>query len=468
VDPSGIPVLVNPGNTTVSIIEKVERQIARIERLNPQIRAVITPMAEEARATACQVGENASDGRPQGALGGLTVSIKDNIDVAGVRSTAGSKFFFDRIANGDATVTARLRQAQAALIAKVNLHEFAFGGTTQNPHHGSCRNPWNTDHIPGGSSGGSGASVAAGMCDVSLGTDTGGSIRIPASLNGLVGVRPTVGRVSNAGAVPVSPMFDTISPLAHTVAEAAAVFEAIAGYDPEDEFSVNIGVESWISRRAQGVDGLVMGIPANFFFDGIDPEVDAAVRKAIEILRDLGIRAVDVEIPGVEAVHKQMTDVLLCDAASFHRDRLENHAADFGTDVYERMMIGHRTSGIDHAAGMRAQERWRRQVELMLEEVDFLVMPTVGFGAPRVADARVMIEATRGLTRLTFPWSFAQVPAFSIPCGFTSTGMPVGMQIVGRHFDEALLFTVGDAYQGVTEHHLKRPAIWQEADADRE
>ncbi len=447
----------------MTITSKVERQIRRIEHLNPQIRAVITPMAEEARETARRLDARAPDGRPAGALAGLTVSIKDNVDVAGVRSTAGSKFFNDRIANADATVTTRLREAQAALIAKVNLHEFAFGGTTQNPHHGSCRNPWNPDHIPGGSSGGSGASVAAGMCDVSLGTDTGGSIRIPAALNGLVGVRPTVGRVSNAGSLSVSGMFDTISPLAHTVADAAAVFEAIAGYDPEDEFSIDTGVESWISRRALGVEGLVIGVPRNFFFEGIDAEVDQAVRAAIATLKDLGMRVVEIDIPGVEAVHKQMTDVLLCDAASFHRERLENHPGDFGKDVYERMMIGYRTSGIDHAAGIRAQQHWRRQIELLLEEVDLIVTPTVGFGAPRVADAQVMIEATRGLTRLTFPWSFAQVPAFSIPCGFTAAGMPIGMQIVGRHFDEALLFTVGDAYQGATDHHLKRPALWAEA-----
>lgn len=446
----------------MSITAKVERQIRQIERLNPQIQAVITPMPEVARETARRIEDRASDGRPEGALAGLTVSIKDNVDVVGVRSTAGSKFFGDRIANADATVTARLRQAQAALIAKANLHEFAFGGTTQNPHHGFCRNPWNPDHIPGGSSGGSGASVAAGMCDVSLGTDTGGSIRIPAALNGIVGVRPTVGRISNVGAVPVSAMFDTIGPLAHTVVEAAAVFEAIAGYDPEDEFSEDVSVESWISRRAQGAAGLVIGVPRNFFFEGIDPEVNAAVRTAIATLRELGMGVIEIDVPGVEAVHKKMTDVLLCDAASFHRERLENHPGDFGRDVYERMMIGYRTSGIDHAAGMRAQKHWRRQIELLLEEVDLIVTPTVGFGAPRVADAQVMIEATHGLTRLTFPWSFAQVPALSMPCGFTSAGMPIGMQLVGRHFDEALLFAVGDAYQGASDHHLKRPALWAE------
>jgi aspartyl-tRNA(Asn)/glutamyl-tRNA(Gln) amidotransferase subunit A len=257
-------------------------------------------------------------------------------------------------------------------------------------------------------------------------------------------------------------MFDTISPLAHTVAAAAAVFEAIAGYDPEDEMSIDAPVESWISRRAKGVSGLTVGVPRNFFFDGIDPDVDGAVRAAITTLGELGMRVIEIDVPGVDEVHERMTHVLLCDAASFHRERLEKAGDSFGPDVYERMMIGYRTSGIDHAAGINAQRHWRRKVELLFDQVDILAMPTVGFGAPPIAESQAMIAATRNLTRLTFPWSFAQVPAFSIPCGFTSAGLPIGMQIVGRHFEEALLFAVGDAYQGVTDHHLKRPATWSE------
>lgn len=444
----------------MTVTEKVERQLGQIRRVNDRMRAVTTAMPEEALAKAAALDARSEADRPAGPLAGLTVSIKDNIDVAGVSSTAGSRFFAERIANSDATVVARLREAEAVLIGKVNLHEFAFGGTTQNPHHGSCRNAWNLDHIPGGSSGGSGASVAAGMCDVSLGTDTGGSIRIPAALNGLVGVRPTVGRVSNHGAFPVSVMFDTIGPLAHTVAEAAAVFEVLAGYDAADEFSIDVPVQSWLSRRGAGLRGTRIGIPRNFFYDGIDPEVNDAVRLAAAQLGELGMHLVDIDVPGAEFVHKQMSDVLLCDAASVHRDRLEKQPELFGADVRERMMIGYGISGLDHAAGLRAQMAWRRQVELLFENVDAIVTPTVGFGAPPVAESQAMIAATRNLTRLTFPWSFAQVPAISVPCGFTSAGLPIGMQVVGRHFDEALLFTIGDAFEAATDHHRKRPAIW--------
>lgn len=443
----------------MTILQKIDAQLDRIERLNPRVGAIITPMPEEARATARDLDANGADGVVPGVLKGMSVAIKDNIDVAGVRATAGSKFFSDRVADGDATVTRRLQEAQAVIVAKANLHEFAFGGTTQNPHYGSCRNPWNLETIPGGSSGGSGASVAAGMCDASLGTDTGGSIRIPAALNGLVGLRPTVGRVSNAGSVPVSPMFDTIGPLARTVMEAAAVYEAIAGYDPADDRSADRPVESWVTRRAGGVGGLQVGVPRGFFFHRIDADVERAVRTAITILSDLGCSVREIELPGVEAVHALMTHVLLCDAAAFHRDRLESAPDTFGPDVHERMMIGYRTRGIDHAAGLQGQARWRRQVERLFEAVDVVVTPTVGFGAPRIADSRRMIEATRDLTRLTFPWSFAQVPALSVPCGFDGEGLPIGMQLIGRPFDEAVLFALGSAYQDVTEFHHARPDL---------
>ena len=437
----------------MTLAETVELQLARQARLNPELRALITTMDAEARLDAARA-------TAAGPLSGLTVSVKDNIDVAGVRSTAGSTFFADRVANADATVSARLRSAGGVVIGKANLHEFAFGGTTQNPHHGRCRNPWDTERIPGGSSGGSGASVAAGMCDVSLGTDTGGSIRIPAALNGVVGLRPTVGRVPNTGSVPVSEQFDTIGPLAYSARDAAAVFEAIAGYDPKCEMSVNHPVESWTSIRARGLGGLKVGIPRTFFFESIDPEVEAAVRALIGTLSDLGLFVHEIELPGAEHIHAQMSSVLLCDAAAYHRRRLEEAPGRFGEDVRERMMIGYETTGLDYADGLFAQRQWRRQIEELFQTVDLVVTPTVGFAAPRISESARMIEATRGLTRLTFPWSFAQVPALSLPCGLTGEGLPIGGQLVGRHFGEALLFAVADAVQEVTAFHKNRPALW--------
>lgn len=435
----------------MTLAEKLALQLARQERLNPGLRALITPMPESARSDlAAGVA---------GPLAGLTVAVKDNIGVAGIRATAGSAFFADRVANADATVISRLRQAGAIMVGKANLHEFAFGGTTQNPHYGACRNPWDPEAIPGGSSGGSGAAVAVGMCDVALGTDTGGSTRIPAALNGIVGLRPTVGRVSNAGSVPVSAMFDTIGPMAFEAGVVATVFEAIAGHDPACEMSVDVPVQSWIAARGRGLSGMRVGVPRNFFFEGVDAEVEAAVRALLGTMSDLGCTVTGFDLPGVEAVHAQMTDVLLCDAAAFHRERLAGAPERFGADVRERMMIGYRISGIDHASGMTAQRHWRRRIELLFDSLDVIVTPTVGFAAPRIADSGRMIEATRGLTRLTFPWSFAQVPVVSLPCGFTSAGLPVGAQLVGRHFDEARLLAVADAVQAVTGFHRRRPAL---------
>lgn len=440
----------------MTIVEKVNLHLKRQKMLNDDLRAVITTMEDEARECVARSPQT-------GPLQGLTVSVKDNIDVAGVASTAGSAFFANRVANSDATVAARLRAAGAIIVAKANLHEFAFGGTTQNPHHGRCRNPWDPNRIPGGSSGGSGASVAAGMCDVSLGSDTGGSIRIPAALNGVLGLRPTVGRVPGTGSVAVSEQFDTIGPLAYSARDAAAVFEAIAGYDAACEISVDRPVESWTSVRARGFGGLKIGIPRNFFFEGIDEEVGSAVRALINVLSELGIGIKEFDLPGVEEVHRQMSNVLLCDAASFHRKRLEETPEQFGEDVLERMMVGYNISGLDHAAGQRAQRRWRRRVELLFQDFDLVITPTVGFAAPKIADSARMIEATRDLTRLTFPWSFAQVPALSLPCGVTLEGLPIGAQIAGKHFDEALLLAVADAFQENTDFHRNRPQLWIDA-----
>lgn len=443
----------------MTIIDKVDRQIYLQEQLNPTLRALITPMSDSARS---HVQRNLSM-QASGGLDGLTVALKDNIDIVGLRSTAGSAFFTDRIASSDATVTRRLRASGAVLIGKLNLHEFAFGGTTQNPHYGSCRNPWDTTCIPGGSSGGSGVATAAGFCDVALGTDTGGSIRIPAALNGVVGLRPTVGRVPNTGSTPVSAMFDTIGPMAYRAADVAAVFEAIAGYDPDCEMSIDIPVESWMSVRSRGVSGLRVGLPSSFFFDGLNPEVNASVHGLVKTLSEIGIQVCEIKLSGIEEVHAHMTNVLLCDAAAYHRKRLEKEPEKFGADVLERMRIGYKTSGIDHAAGVDAQRRWRRQVERLFDHVDLIVTPTVGFPAPRIAESVQMIKATRSLTRLTFPWSFAQVPALSLPCGFTADGLPIGAQLIGRHFSEAILLAVADAVQEVTNAHLQRPKLCVEA-----
>lgn len=437
--------------------QTLERHLAAIEAQDARLRAFITVAPDMARRDAVRVDQALAAGRAPGALGGCVVSIKDNIDVAGLPTTRGSAARFRTQPTVDATVCARLRAADALIIGKVNLHEFAFGGTTQNPHHGPCRNPWDRERIPGGSSGGSGASVAAGMCAASLGSDTGGSIRIPAALNGVVGLRPTVGRVPNTGSTPVSPRFDTIGPLAREVSTVAAVLEAIAGHDPADVISVARPVDSFLAAVGRGVRGLRIGLPRSFFFDDLHPDLGRCLDEARKLYQSLGVELIEIDLPDAPSIQSVMSPMLLADAADFHRAALEDPASGLGEDIRERLMIGYRATGIDYARAMRIKERWAQVIDDMFRRVDCILTPTVAGPAPLAEQSRAMILATRDLTRFTFVWSFVEVPSLSVPCGFTADGLPLGMQLVGRWWDEARLLALGHAFQKETDYHLRRP-----------
>lgn len=442
---------------TGSTLQAIEHALAVIDAQDDTLRAFITVAAAQARRDGARIDAARAAGRTFGPAGGCVVSIKDNIDVAGLPTTRGSAQAFHTLPTVDATVSARLHAAGAVIIGKANLHEFAFGGTTQNPHHGKCRNPWNPSRIPGGSSGGSGSSVAAGMCDASLGSDTGGSIRIPAALNGVVGLRPTVGRVPNTGSTPVSPRFDTIGPLARDVATAAAVYEAIAGYDPSDVTSVARPVDSFAAAVARGVRGLRIGIPRTFFHDDLHPALGLRMEEAQKVFLSLGVEFVAVDLPDAASTQAVMTPMLLADAADFHRAALEDPESGLGADIRERMMIGYRATGVDYARAMRFKERWTRSLADVFQRVDVILTPTVAGPAPSCEASQAMILATKDLTRFTFAWSFAEVPALSVPCGFTEDGLPLGMQLVGAWWSEATLLALGHAFQQATDHHLRRP-----------
>jgi aspartyl-tRNA(Asn)/glutamyl-tRNA(Gln) amidotransferase subunit A len=444
---------------TDSTLQSVESCLANIEAMDGRIRAFITVAATRAREEAKRIDGMLAAGRALTSAGGCVVSIKDNIDVGGLATTCGSAKSFHTLPNRDSTVAARLAAAGAVTIGKVNLHEFAFGGTTQNPHHGPCRNPWDTDRIPGGSSGGSGASVAAGMCAASLGSDTGGSIRIPAALNGVVGLRPTVGRVPNTGSTPVSPRFDTIGPLAHDVTTVAAVYEAIAGHDPADPISAPQPVESFLSAVTRGMSGLRIGVPESFFFEGLDADLALRMEEAIALFGKLGAQIVAIDLPDAGSIQSIMTPMLLSDAADYHRAALEDAGSGLGADIRERMMIGYNASGPDYARAMRAKERWARSVANAFETVDAIITPTVNGPAPLAEASQAMIAATKDLTRFTFVWSFAEVPALSVPCGFTRGGLPLGLQLVGPWWSEARLLALGHFFQQETDYHLRRPRL---------
>ncbi len=440
-----------------SMLSRTEQCLENIERYNSRLNAFISVMADDARRCAHELDARLELGDAVGPLAGRVIAVKDNIDTAGQRTTLGSRFHAERIPNNDAEVVRRLHRAGAVVIGKTNLHELAFGATTQNAHYGSCRNPWDPKTIPGGSSGGSGVAVAADMCDAALGTDTGGSVRIPAALTGIVGLRPTVGRISNRGTEPVAPQLDTVGPMARTVVEAARLYEAIAGYDPEDELSVDRPVESWCNTLPQGIGGLRIGTPGASFFNGIDPEVAEAAHNATKTFADLGAHLCTVDIDEAHDLHARLKMLVPTNVAARNRERLANAPETLGADVRERMSLGLMTTGTDYADWLRLIERWCMRVRGLFEAVDVILTPTVGIPAPKASAAADMIGTTGQLTRLTFVWSYAGVPALSVPCGFTSAALPVGLQLVGPQWSEARLLAIGAAYQEATDFHNRRP-----------
>ncbi|WP_326543691.1 amidase [Pseudorhodoferax sp.] len=447
--------------STPTIAARVRQAAQLTEALNPALRGMVSLNPQLQQDTAALAQRCARGALPP--VAGLVVSLKDNIDTAGWTTTMGSAFFAGHVPQADATVVTRLRRAGALLLGKANLHEFAFGATTQNPHHGLGRNPWNVDAIPGGSSGGSGSTVAAGMCDVSLGTDTGGSIRIPAALNGVAGLRPTHGAVPNTGCFPVSPPHDTIGPLALSVADVASTHEAIAGFDASDPCCQDMPVGSWTRAFARGIEGLRIGVPAHWCFGSIDPEVERLVRDAIAVLRGLGARVQDTVLPGVEQTQPHLMAMVHADAAAVHAQRLDEQPATFGPDVLDRLRHGQAVTPRVYAEAMRFKEQWLRTLDGTFSEVDVLLMPTCPVTAPLHTDAAKMLETTRHLSRFTYAWAMAGTPALSVPCGFAANGLPAGMQLVAPRWHDARVLALGAHYQQATDHHLRRPALRERA-----
>jgi aspartyl-tRNA(Asn)/glutamyl-tRNA(Gln) amidotransferase subunit A len=432
-----------------------------IERWNPSTRAMLTVTASEALAAADHIDRRQSRGDWCGLLAGMTMSIKDNIDVAGVATTAGTKILAGNVANRDAFIVERLKQAGAVIVGKANLHEWVFGPTSQSTHYGPVRNPWDTSRIPGGSSGGSGASLAADMCAGSIGSDTGGSTRIPAAFCGVSGLRPSIGRISCRGSVPVSAWFDTIGPMARRVADVARIFGVIAGHDPEDPISEDRPVPNVMADIDRPIAGLRIGIQRRWFFDDLVPELDKAMEGALAVFRAEGAQIVDIDLGDVEKSHELLAfKVVLADAYNLHKDRLERMPEAFGRDVYSRAMLGKDVRGHEYAAALRWNESFKQRLRQVFGAVDAIVSPTLPFGAP-LAEQGLQGEAwfatIRQITRYTFCWPFAGVPALSIPCGFDSHGMPLGMQIATPWFNETMALRLGHAFQRVTDYHLQTP-----------
>lgn len=439
---------------------RAEACLAAIARLDGTLRAFITPMPDAARVQASLADAAAREGRSLGPLHGMVVALKDCIDVAGVRGTAGSRFFAGRVSPADATVVARLRAAGATIVGTANLHEFCFGGTTQNAHWGACRNPWDTTRIPGGSSGGSAVAVAAGMAEAALGTDTGGSIRGPCSITGVTGLRPSVGAVPCTGIFPVSPPLDTCGPMARSAADVALVFAAIAGHDPADPFSEAREPPEAMRRLSAGVAGLRVGIPRNHYFDGAPAAIAQAALDAARVLERLGARLEDIVVRGAEDAPANVQRIIFADASALHRGRLASDPGLFDPLVRERLRPGLALPATELADALRWRERFIHSTRRMLAtDVDLVLSPMVATEVPRADDARGIVAVSAAIMRNAWGWAAAGVPALALPCGFSPDGMPIGLQLAAGHWRDDVVLRAGHAYQRCTDWHMRLPPL---------
>lgn len=440
----------------ISAIELTETLLARIERYQPALNAFITITPELARADAVRVDEARRQGTPT-VLDGMPIAVKDNVDVGGVPTTVGSPRFRDGVAAEDAETVARLRSAGGIIVGKTLLHELVFGVSCDNPWYGRGRNPWDPDRIPGGSSGGSAAALAADLCIGAVGSDTGGSVRIPAALNGVTGLRPTFGAVSARGAFPVAWSLDTVGPMARSVTDVERMFATMVGYDSRDPRAVPRPAASRPELPTPGERLLTIGVPGDYFFADLDPDVERCVRGVMETFEQLGADVREVVLPRELKSAAAIYGPLLCtEALALHRVPYEEQPELFGEDIRRRLAVGATTSGADFAEMQQRAIEWRCAVDELFGTVHIILTPTTSTAAPPI-EGTDAVDASRELGAFTAVWSLAHVPAISLPCGLTRTGLPVGVQLVASRWREDLLLTTAAAYQGATDWHRRRP-----------
>jgi aspartyl-tRNA(Asn)/glutamyl-tRNA(Gln) amidotransferase subunit A len=439
----------------ISPLELARTCLERTEKLNPTLNAFITVTAESALRQARAAETEISRGEWRGPLHGVPVALKDIVDTAGIRTTAASALFANRIPTKDAEVVRRLKQAGAIILGKNNLHEFAYGGSSLVSHFGDVHNPWDTGRIAGGSSGGSAVAVAAGLCYAAIGTDTAGSIREPAALCGCVGLKPTYGRVSSRGVIPLSSSLDHVGPLTATVADVAIVLQAIAGYDPADITTADVPVADYVSTIREGAKSLRVGVPRAYFYDDLDPDVATAVEQALGLIKTLvaEVKNVSLDVP---------TDRKLQSAESyaFHADNVAKTPEMYQAETLRRIMSGASISAQEYILRRREMDEARRSIQGIFGTVDILITPTMPMPAPAIADLKRTPEALRPaelrLLRNTRPFNVWGLPAISVPCGFTQSGLPIGLQIAGPHWREDLVLRLAHAYERATEWHTAR------------
>jgi len=454
------------GTKQVSPVEVVRACLDRITALDGTLRTFITVCAEPALQAAHAALARVLAGETLGPLDGVPIGLKDLFDTAGVRTTAGSRILADRVPGTDATVVTRLTGAGAIVLGKLNMHEFAYGPLGRNAHYGDTVNPWDAGRprVPGGSSSGSGAAVAAGLVPAALGSDTGGSIRMPASLCGVTGLKPTYGRVSRAGVLPLAWTMDHVGPMARTAEDCALLLGAMAGYDPGDASTSVLPVPDYARALSGSIAGVRVGVLRQGFLDASAADVAAGVEAAARMLQSLGAKTDDAAIEQMEHVPAAAFAIVASEALAYHAGWLKSRPADYQPDVRERLQAAAFVTGAQYVRAQQTRALIRDAVDEALRHRDLLLAPATPITAPALdethADIRgERVSVTAAMIRLTRPFNLSGHPVCAVPCGFTAEGLPIGMQIIGRPFDEVTVLRVADAYQRATDWHRRRPPL---------
>jgi aspartyl-tRNA(Asn)/glutamyl-tRNA(Gln) amidotransferase subunit A len=443
----------------VSSVELTRACLARIAQLNPTLNAFITVTADQALRAAKTADTEIAQKRWRGPLHGIPIALKDLIDTAGVKTTAGSAIFADRVPRADAEVVLRLRDAGAVMLGKLNMHEFAYGDSSAQSHYGPVRNPWDPERVPGGSSGGSAAAVAAGLCYAALGSDTGGSIRQPAAYCGIVGFKPTYGLVSTRGVVPLSWSLDHVGPMCRGVADAALALQPIAGYDPLETNSLAASPPDYMAAVRGRTPALRLGIPRAVFYEGLDADVERAVNEALRVLRGLSASIQDVQLPPYKPL-----PIVGAEAYAYHAPYFTKTPDRYQPMTRRRLEAGSRVTASAYIEGRRELDRLRRSVLAVFQSVDLLITPTTPILPATVQEAlrdpgTPPAGGVAPSLRNTQPFDIYGLPCLSLPCGFSRGGLPIGLSISGPPLGEATVLSVAYAYEQATEWHRRRPPV---------
>jgi aspartyl-tRNA(Asn)/glutamyl-tRNA(Gln) amidotransferase subunit A len=451
----------------LSPVELTHECLSRIERLNPKLNAFITVTADSAVAEARQAEAELQHDRWRGPLHGIPIALKDLVDTAGVHTTAASGVFKDRVPTEDAEIVRRLKAAGAVFLGKLNLQEIAYGGSSAISHFGPVHNPWNLDYSSGGSSGGSAVAVAARLCFAAIGTDTGGSIRQPSAYCGVVGLKPTYGRVSTSGIIPLSWSLDHVGPITRTAMDAALMLEVIAGYDPQDSTSIDASVPDYAATIADTTSSLRLGIPRAYFYDDLHPEIQAAMEAALSVLRTITASEHDVPPPLTDATYSTWMDaysaIFTAEAYAYHKDYIARNPELYQVPTLKRLRVGADVTTATYIQSRRWLDQVRRAIAQAFDSVDLLITPTVRVPPFTIADLQADADTIRAkelaMLHNTRPWNFPGLPTISVPSGFTRIGLPIGMQITGPPGGEAMVLRLAYAYEQVTGWYKRKPNL---------